>query len=220
MTTQLCRAAASLAIVGMAAFTGALVSAQRSDTEGLKETENFVKAGGQTTQAVGEAKLSVKNTLDAYNTLLGQQSKDMKGDYKKLLKAVKEMDDKGAVARERVDHMQGVGNTYFAGRVATNKTIQDPALRQQAGDRLEANQKQHAEVLTQLRQAGDALAPFRKELADQINYLGSDLTPSAVTSLKPRADKLNERSGGVFKEIDEAINAANNYFNGMRPTKS
>ena len=90
-------------------------AAQRSDTDGLKETANFVKAGGETSAAVAEAKLRVQNTLSAYNSLVTQPSKDMKGDYKKLLNAVKDMNDKLGDARQRVTAMEATGTTYFAG---------------------------------------------------------------------------------------------------------
>jgi hypothetical protein len=198
----------------------ALGSAQRSETEGIKETEQFVKAGNETAAVVGDAKLRIVNTLNAYNALVTQPSKNMKGDYKKLLKAVKDMNEKLSDARVQVGEMEGIATTYFAGRTATIKKIQDEQLRDQAQQRLEENQQQYGDVLTSLRHAGEALEPVRKDLADQINYLGSDLTPSATASLKPQADKLNERSTVAFDTTDKAILAANTYFNSMRPTKS
>ena len=37
---------------------------ERSPTQGLKETDRFVKAGGQTTEAVTNAKMQMQKTLD------------------------------------------------------------------------------------------------------------------------------------------------------------
>jgi DNA repair ATPase RecN len=222
MIRQLRRAPAAV-VVALAiawAFDTGLSSAQRSDTEGIKETENFVKTGGQMSQSVAEAKLSVKNTLDAYNTLVTQPSTDMKADYKRLLKSMREMDEKSADARDRVARMESVGATYFAGRAASIKNIQNPDLRDQATQRLEANQAEFAKVLAALQEAGRALEPIRNDLADQINYLGSDLSPGGVASLRPQAEKLNARSVAGFDAADQAINMANRYFASMRPTKS
>ena len=72
--------------------------------------------------------------------------------------------------------MQKTGDTYFSGRAETIKNITDPALQKEAQERLTANQKEFAGVLQSLRDAGGALEPFRKQLADQITFLGSDLT--------------------------------------------
>ena len=57
-------------------------TAERSRTQGIKETDRFVKAGESTSLSVTNGKMQVQKTLDAYNTLVTQPSKDMKGDYK------------------------------------------------------------------------------------------------------------------------------------------
>ncbi|HET7216739.1 MAG TPA: DUF2959 family protein [Vicinamibacterales bacterium] len=193
---------------------------ERSRTQGLKETDRFVKTGGATSEAVANAKLQTQKTLDAYNALVTQPSKNMKGDYKKLMKSMDAMNDRVAEARVKVDQMQQAGDTYFLGRADTIKNIQDAQLQERAKQRLEASQKQFSGVLQALREAGESLEPFRKDLADQITYLGSDLTPSAMTSLKPNAEKLNARGSDVFTKTDAAITAANNYFQSLRAAES
>jgi hypothetical protein len=189
---------------------------ERSDTEGIKETERFVKSGDQMSQAVADAKLQVQNTLSNYNMLVAQPAKDMKGAYKKLLKNVKDMNDKVTDARVQVDEMQATGDTYFAGRAASIKKIQNEALRNQAQQRLEASQKEYASVLAALREAGTSLEPVRKELVDQINYLGSDLSPSGTASLKAQATKVQADSAVTFAKSDTAMKKAGDYFNGLR----
>lgn len=193
---------------------------ERGRTQGLKETDRFVKAGGNTVQAVSEGKAQTQKTLDAYNALVTQPSKNMKGDYKKLMKSMDSMNDKVADARQKVDQMQQAADTYFNGRAETIKNIQDPQLQERAKKRMADSQKQFSEVLQSLRDGAQALEPFRKQLADQITYLGSDLTPSAMASLKPNADKLNTTGAEVFAKADKAIETANTYFQGLRSTES
>ena len=193
-------------------------TAERSRTQGLKETDRFVKAGESTSQSITNGKMQVQKTLDAYNSLVTQPSKDMKGDYKKLLKSSDAMNGKVAEARQKIEAMQKAGETYFSGRAETIKGITDPALQSQAQERLTANQKDFAGVLESLRDAGEALEPFRKQLADQITFLGSDLTSSAMTSLKPQADKLNAQGGEVFSKTDRTLANAAAYFTALRAT--
>jgi len=197
----------------------ALPSAQRSETEGIKETEAFVKAGANTSSAIGKGKMQVQNTLDAYNALVTQPSKDMKGDYKKLLNAAKDTDQRVDDARERITTMEATGGTYFAGRAATVKDIQSEELRKKAQERLDQNQSAYAAMMASLKDAGQSLQTLRTDLDSQITYLGSDLTPSAMTSLKPQAQKLNERGVQVLADADRAIATADKYFDSMRPTK-
>ena len=70
-----------------------------------------------------------------------------------------------------------------------------------------------------LQEGGQALEPFRKALADQITYLGSDLNPTAVNSLKPQAAKLNAQGGEVFAKVDQATAKANSLFPGPQRAK-
>jgi len=191
-------------------------TAERSRTQGLKETDRFVKAGEETTKAVSEAKMQLQKTLDIYNGLVTQPSKDMKGDYKKLMKSMDSMNDKVAEAGRKVEAMQKTGDTYFTGRGETIKNIQDPALLKQAEGRLHTSQQDFNGVLKSLREANESLEPFRKQLADQITFLGSDLTPSAMASLQPQAKKLNSQGTEVFGKTEQALAKADSYFKGLR----
>ncbi len=202
------------------AFTACLLGlATLSAQEGVKETEQFIKAGEKTSESVAEAKLQMQATLTNYSELLGKSATDMKDSYKKLVKNIKETDEKIADAREHVVKMQETGKTYFDGRAATVKKIQDPALQAQAQERLTASQRGFDGVLTSLRQTRESLDPVRKELGDQVKYLESDLSPSGTASLKPQAEKTKAGASVVFTKLDEAVRTANAYFNGLRPAK-
>jgi hypothetical protein len=193
---------------------------ERSRTQGLKETDQFVKAGDDMSAEVASAKMQVQKTLDSYNALVTQPSKNMKGDYKKLLKAMDSMNTKVDGARAKIAAMEKTGDTYFSGRAETIGNIQDSSLQNQAKKRLTASQKEFAAVLQSLRDGGTALEPLKKQLDDQITYLGSDLSPSAMTSLKPQAEKLNTQGGDVLAKVDHAIESANSYFHGLRSSES
>jgi hypothetical protein len=217
-----------LVLTGSFVLSGLLVvplvaatqTSERSRTQGLKETDKFVKAGGNTSEAVASAKLQTQKTLDAYNALVTQPSKNMKGDYKKLMKSMDSMNDQVAEARQKVEQMQQAGDTYFMGRAETIKSIQDPQLQDRAKQRLADSQKDFGGMLDSLREGAKALEPFRKELADQITYLGSDLTPSAMTSLKPNAEQFNARGSELFAKTDQAIASATAYFQGLRSSEA
>lgn len=209
-----------LAVALVAPLAAAQETPERSRTEGLKETDRFVKAGGKTSEAVEQAKLQTQKTLDAYNALVTKPSTNMKGDYKKLMKSMDSMNDRVAAARQKITEMQKVGDVYFTGRAETIKGIKDPQLLEQAKQRLGANQKEFAGVLQSLREAGDALEPFRKDLADQITFLGSDLTPSAMTALQPNAQKLNARGTELLARIDKANAGANAYFQSLKAAQT
>ena len=202
-----------------AAQTAPAQSEERSRTQGIKETDRFIKAGNNAHASIANARLESKHTLDMYNKLVTQPSKNMKGDYKKLLGAVDDMKEEVADARLEISNMRASGDTYFTGRETTIKAIQDQQLQSTAATRLATSQKDFDTVLTSLRAAGDALEVFRKELADQITFLGSDLTP-AMTALKPAADKLNAQGDEALGKIDAANAALRAYLDGLKASQS
>ena len=207
------------AILIVALTTPVLTASQaqeRSPTQGLKETDKFVKAGEATSKSLMDARTQVQKTLDTYNSLVTQPSTDMKGDYKKLMKSMKSMNDEVADARTKIEAMQKTGDTYFSGRAATIKDIQDPALLAQAQQRLKANQEQFGTVLKSLRDAG-----ARSSHSGNSSPIRSP-TLAAISRLrrwrhsKPQAEKLNAQGGELFKHIDEGNATANKYFQSMR----
>ena len=193
---------------------------QRSQTQRLKETDRFVKAGGRMSRAVANAEQQTRKTLRAYNTLVTKPSTSMNGDYKNLMKSVDSMNERVAGARQKVDEMQKAGDVYFSGRAQTIKAISDPELQSRAKQRLDDSQKQFSRVLYSLRKACESLERFRKDLADQITVLGSDLTPSAMTAVKPNADTLNARGAELFARTDAALANADAYFQSVKAAQT
>jgi len=203
-----------------AAPTAPAQNAERSRTQGIKETDRFVKAGNNAHASIANARVETKHTLDMYNKLVTQPSKNMKGDYKKLLGAVDDMKEEIADARLEITNMRASGDTYFAGRETTNKAIQDPQLQSSAANRLATSRKDFDTVLASLGTARDALEVFQKALADQITFLGSDLTPTAMTALKPAADKLNSQGDEALGKVDSANAALRAYLDGIKAPQS
>ncbi len=193
---------------------------QRSQTQGLKETDRFVKAGGRTSGAVAKATQQTRKTLNAYNALVTKPSTSMKGDYKNLMKSVDAMNERVAGAHQKVAEMQQAGDVYFSGRAQTIEAISDPELQGRAKRRLNDSQNQFARVLYSLRKADESLERFRKDLADQITLLGSDLTPSSMTAGKPDADTLNARGAELFARTDAAIANLDVYFQSLKAAQT
>jgi hypothetical protein len=187
-----------------------------AQTDSIKETDRFIKAGGATSQAVAHTSLQTKSALEAYNALVQGSSKDLKGDYKKLQNAQKDMNNHVTDTRKTVDEMDKQAGVYFAARSEAIGQIQDAAMRDQAKSRLDASKTAYDNVKTSLKSAGDALAPFTKDLSDQIKYLGAELTPSAAASLKPQGERLNKQGATLFAQADAAVTAANKYFASLR----
>jgi hypothetical protein len=202
------------AIVALAVPAAAL--GQVAGSEGVKQGEKFAKAGGEVLVALAEARRDVDATVTAYNNLVKNPSKDVKGDYKKLQKALEKSNGSAARVKPLIDAMNVESETYYkiwSGQVAN---ISNTQLRATGEQRIADSRHEYGSILSGLRGSGDALAPLVKDLNDQINFLGSDLRPEALASLNGNAMTLNSRAGGVFVRTDSVVKAANAYFAPLR----
>jgi hypothetical protein len=193
-------------------LAGSLAGAQ----EGVNQTEDLIKKGEQTVKAMAEAKQQLEKTLATYNTIVDGKAADPKESYKDLGKAVKDSEDRVADVTRRHEEMDVEGGKLFASWQTSVETISTPELKKKSQERLEATQARYGKIATAGKDARGEYDAFLGGLKEQITFLGHDLNPTALASLKPEAAKLNNRAKQMFVKIDTASAAANASIDGMR----
>jgi septal ring factor EnvC (AmiA/AmiB activator) len=193
-------------------LAGSFASAQ----EGVNQTETLIKKGEQTVKAVTEARQQLEKTLANYNTIVDGKAADPKASYKDLGKAVKDTEDRVADVTKRKEEMDAEAGKLFESWKASADGISSPDLKKKSQERLEATQARYGKIATAGKDARGEYDAFLKGLKDQITFLGHDLNPAALASLKPDAAKLNDRAKKMFEKIDGASAAANASIDGMR----
>jgi hypothetical protein len=184
--------------------------------EGLKQTENFIKKGEQTMKAIGDARQQLERTLATYNAIIDGKTPDSKASYKDLGKAVKDTEDRAADVTKRKEEMDAEAEKLFASWKESLAGIGTPELAKRSEERLQGTRDRHAKIAAAGQQARSEYDGFLLGLKDQITYLGHDLNPSAIASLKPDAAKLNERAKKMFERLDSTVAAANSSLDAMR----
>ena len=66
------------------------------------------------------------------------------------------------------------------------------------------------------RSSNSSRKQTREALRDQVTYLGHDLNPGAVGTLKPEADQLNAQAKELYSAIDKTTAAATNNISQLR----
>jgi hypothetical protein len=193
-----------------------LVATVASAQEGVKQTEALIKKGEQTVKAMSDARLQLEKTLASYNTIVEGKAADPKSAYKDLGKAVKDSEDRVADVTKSRDEMDTEAGTLFTSWKASTDAISDPALKKKSQDRLDATKGRYGKIATAGKDARGEYDAFLTGLKDQITFMGHDLNPAALASLKPDAAKLNEKAKQMFVKIDAASAAANASIDGMR----
>ena len=202
---------ALLAALALAATAGA-----QSD-EGVKQTEALVKASGNTVKAIADTKLQLMKTMDVYNALMADDATDRKKLYSSLQKEMANTEKRRAKIDEESATMKAAAETLFGQWASSSAAIENPDLRKKSEDRLNATKASYDEIGTVGQKAGDLYGPFMKALQDQVTFLGHDLNPGAVASLKPEAAKINEKAKTLIQGIDDTITTANKNIGALRP---
>lgn len=203
-----------LAALPILAVAG-LATAQSN--EGVKQVERLVKASGKTVQAIGDTKLQLMKTMDVYNGLMADGATDRKGLYKKLQSEMQTTEKRRSEITLRADEMKAEADALFKSWADSTAAISDADLRQRSEERLAKTKTSFSEIGTVGQKATELYGPVMKALQDQVTYLGHDLNPSAVASLKPNATKLNDDAKELVKRIDDTITTANTAIGALRP---
>jgi hypothetical protein len=205
------RILAVLAVAALAAWPA------RAQDQGVKQVEQLVKKSGSTVQAIAETKMQLQKTMDVYNTLMSDDVKNMKGNYKKLQSEMESTEKKRGEIKQRADEMNAEATALFKSWADSTAAIENADLRKRSEERLDKTKASFAEIGTVGQKASDLYGPFMKTLEDQVTYLGHDLNAQAVESLKGDAAKVNQKAQDLMKSIDETITVANKNINELRP---
>jgi hypothetical protein len=188
-----------------------------SQDEGVKQVELLTKKAGATVEAIANTKVQLTKTMDVYNGLMADDARDRKGLYKKLQSEMASTEKRRSEITLRADEMKAEADTLFKSWADSAAAISDADLRKRSEERLAKTKASFAEIGTVGQKATDLYGPVMKALQDQVTYLGHDLNPSAVASLKPNATKLNDEAKELVKRIDDTITTANTAIGALRP---
>ncbi len=206
-----------LAVALVVGLMTAPVDGVRAQGPGVKQTEKLADKANDTVGSIRAAKLQIKDTLVAYNLLVGNKVEDPKKTYKDLQKGIEDTDKKVAEVDKKVAAMQKEADILFADWSSNLANISSEDLRKRSEERMNDTRDRYNGILAAGDKAGAVFNPFIASLKDQVVYLGHDLNPSALASLQPDADKLNKEAEVLFKKIDETVDEASGYITSLTP---
>lgn len=202
-----------LPAVVVLAFTSAPLAGQA----GPEQTDRFVKAVDRTMRGMSESQQQLQKALTTYNAIIEQTAKDTRDAYKDLGKDVEHGEKRVAEFRRNVEEMDAEANRLFTSWKASLAAITDRGLRRRAAARLAETRGRYRSVIEAGQATRGDLAAFMTPLKNQVAYLGHDLNPSGVASLKADAVKLNQRARTLFDKIAGATKLYGDYIASLSP---
>jgi hypothetical protein len=204
-------------VLALVAAVGALGATPAAAQAGPDVTAKFLKTVEGTLKAIGESRAQIQKTVATYNSITEMTAKDLKGAYKDLGKDVADSEKKVADGRPKVDEMNTEAEGYFAAWKASAAAISDPALRKRSEDRLVDARARFDKIAAAGKDARGSYDTLMKDVKDQYTFLGHDLNPTAIASLKPDAARFNTRASTVFSKIDGVTKMYEEYVASMKP---
>lgn len=190
-----------------------------SDPEGLKRTDSLIKKAEDMVKATTSAREQIGKTLDTYNAIFAEDVKDVRKSYKGVEGEMENSEKKRDEVRKKLDEMKVEAEAYFTGWTESLQQIGNPDLRKRSEGRMAETRRQFDGILAAVDEAREAYEPFMASLKDQWTYLGHDLNPSGIASLKPDADKLNDQAKKLFEKIDAGTKKAGEYIDSLRASR-
>ena len=184
---------------------------------GPEQAARFAKSVDGTVKGIEATRAQLDKTLAGYNSIIEQTAPDTKEAYKDLGKSITESEKKVSEAKAKVDEMSAAADIHFAAWKNSTIAISDPALRKKSEERMVGAQAQYQKIAASGREARQYFDTLMTDLKNQTNYMGSQLNPSGISSLKPEAAKFNTRARDLFGKIDMVNKALGDYASSIRP---
>ena len=183
---------------------------------GVRQTERLAKKAEALIDEVAKAQGQVRTTLVAYNDLLFGSNTDMRKPYKALDKELTRTGKRREAVRRAATEAKAESTDYFRAWAGSLPLIEDDELRERSETRLRDSRARFAGIVEAGLRAASAYEPFVARLRDQWNYLGHDLNPSGVESLRPDAQKTADEGTQLLNEIDDSLLQSRQYVASIR----
>jgi uncharacterized coiled-coil DUF342 family protein len=210
---------ALLLAAGLSARTAGAQPIFGSDPEGLKRTDNLIKKAEDLVKETTSAREQIGKTLDTYNSIFASDTKDVKKAYKGVEGEMENTEKKREDVRKKLDETKLEADAYFTSWKESLQQIGNPDLRKKSETRMGETRAKFDGILGTIGEARAAYEPFITNMKDQWVYLGHDLNPSGISSLKPERDKLNVTAKELFGKIDASTKKATEYINSVRASR-
>lgn len=218
-----CLLSAALLLAGLA---GPLVAAPPEEIDlgqivtgqppGVRQTERLAKKAEAMIEEVEKAQTQVRATLAAQRSLVFGAASDLRKPYRALDKEIGRTQKRREAVRRSADQAKAESTDYFRAWAGSLPLIDDDDLRGRSEERLRDSRARFDGIVDAGLRAAAAYEPFLSRLRDQWNYLGHDLNPSGIESLRPDAQKLAEEGDRLLVEIDDSLRQAREYVASIR----
>jgi hypothetical protein len=137
-----------------------------------------------TADAVSLVSTNVNNVLAAMNNLTFKSAGDLRNQYDAFVSASKGLDSSMANLDSKVVSLRATAADYVSNWTNQMASIQNEELRKRSSDRKDEVSGKINDVEASYQSVTNSLAPFTSDVKDIQTYLGTDLTPTGLNTIK------------------------------------
>jgi hypothetical protein len=142
-----------------------------------------------TATAVSLVSTNVNGVLAALNNLTFKSAGDLRDQYDAFVSASKDLDSSMAKLDSKVTSLRSTATDYLNNWTNQMASIQNEELRKRSSDRKDEVSGKIGDVETSYQGVTNSLAPFTADVKDIQTYLGTDLTPTGLNTIKDIVSK-------------------------------
>jgi hypothetical protein len=142
-----------------------------------------------TATAVSLVSTNVNGVLGSLNNLTFKSAGDLRNQYDALVSASKDLDSSIANLDSKVVSLRATAADYLNNWTNQMAAIQSEELRKRSSERKDEVSGKISDVETSYQGVTNSLAPFTSDVKDIQTYLGTDLTPTGLNTIKDIVSK-------------------------------
>ncbi|HEX5071539.1 MAG TPA: DUF2959 family protein [Vicinamibacterales bacterium] len=169
--------------------------------ESFKRAEAFLEKMQDTADELKSVSDHLNKTMTSLRALASARGDNLKDAFGDFDKAISNLDAKTQDVRKRATEMRAKGKDYFVAWQKEAAAIQNPDLRKASESRRTALMTAHDGLTKTMTEGRGLLVTLMGDLQDLRNFVGSDLTESAIAS----AQGLFGTAQDHAKQVETAI---------------
>jgi chromosome segregation ATPase len=194
-----------------------LVALSGCATSAPKEAAKLVSRVEESRRALQAAEAQIRSTLDTANSLGQTEGGSLQTDFQRLNSEIKLSNEKRDEFRKSVDSMDKTSASYFTTWAADLDKFQTEEFRTRSEARLEETRGRYNQLMTTMQQAEEKFNPLLAKLNDLSRYLGFNLNPTGVASIKTNVGEMSSEATDLSTAIETAVQEADGFVTLMGP---
>lgn len=186
-------------------------------TSGPKESAKLVSQVEESRRSLQGAEAQIRSTIDTANALGETEGGNLQSDFQRLNSEIKLSNDKVDEFRKRVASMDKTSASFFTSWAAELDKYQTEDFRTRSEARLEETRGRYNKLMTTMQDAEEKFNPFLAKLHDLSRYLGFNLNPTGVASIKTSVGEMSSEATDLSTAVETAVQEADGFVTLMGP---